>query len=108
MFSVLNFLSDAVQLKPASKYLKIRLASLLTGYHIYRRYRNEGHDEGQELVRECEVGQCSSEICHKIGKFYSNPVHINESIHHFFGNLEFIVVFLESCRIRYCKSTQMV
>lgn len=68
--------SAALRLKPDSKTMKMRLASLLTAHQIYRRNRKDGFDEAHKIVKECEVGECTSEICHKLGKFYSNPVRI--------------------------------
>ncbi|XP_037035021.1 uncharacterized protein LOC119073568 [Bradysia coprophila] len=71
-----KFARDAVRLRPKSFTLKIRLVSLLTSYHICgsRGYSNEDRAEVQKLVKECEanVGQCTSEICHKIGKYYNS------------------------------------
>lgn len=81
MFSIFNYTSEAVHLKPHSKRLKMRLASLLTGQQICRRNRNDGREEALELVRECEVGANCSEICHKLGKYYNNRVSIIELSH---------------------------
>lgn len=71
----------------------MRLVALLTGPQTYKRYRNEGHDEAHELVKECEVAVHSSEICHKLGKYYDNPVRIIESAHYSTDNLEIIISF---------------
>lgn len=76
--------------------MKMRLVSLLTSRQIYRQSRNEGYAEAQEIVRECEVGQLSSEICHKLGIFYSNLVVINEFVYYFSLKIEFIHLFLGS------------
>lgn len=52
--------------------MKMRLVSLLTSYHIYKGdgYSNE-QAEAQKLLKECEADPSSSEICHKIGKYYN-------------------------------------
>lgn len=63
-------------LKPNAKRFKIRLADLLSGNYVYRRFPTELLDEAQKIIKECEIGECSSEMCHKIGKFYSNRVRI--------------------------------
>ncbi len=68
------FFSETVQLKPHSVTMKIRLASLLSSNQIYRQHQGEGYDEALRIYRECEAGQCSSEVCHKLGKFYDNRV----------------------------------
>lgn len=58
----------------------MRLVSLLTGRNIFTRSRDEYYAEAQEIVKECEVGSTSSEICHKLGKFYDNQVLINDRL----------------------------
>lgn len=53
----------------------MRLVSLLTSYHTYKQYGySTEQSEAQKLVRECEAdaSQWTSEICHKIGKYYGN------------------------------------
>lgn len=54
--------------------LKMRLATMLSGRQIYRRFPNEYFAEAQEIVKEVEIGHCSSELCHLLGKFYNNLV----------------------------------